>query len=616
MRVTAFKGKCDDMRHGRVAVTGVDDSRSSWEHLFHTLQRASFRHISTDKAYIFVNRHVLSENGRMSDGLEGFARTFLGLSFYLYNKQNEDVPEEVENWVEAYIEGISNGSNPNHTNFWGHIESPQLLVECASISLGLLIARISVWKRLDANTRSNFILLLRANCKKKFWENNWLWFRILHHLALEELAGDNHSYDILNDLNLIGQMYRGDGWYHDGTLTDGYRHIDYYNAYAMHFYGLLFAWIQGGRYEDAADELKNRAKAFFKDYDRLFSPMTHPPIFGRSMIYRFASVSAWAPGLLTGCCSVQQSRVKRWMTDTVNAYLENGCAEKSGRLGFGVYGEQLHIKENYSGGGSPYWAFKAFAVLLLPETDLFWQISADTNENESGIYSIASGDLCVIQTACSHILTINPNMTHKWYAMNYNKFAYSNFFLPNLEMMFPVDNMLLLQRPGTKLWSHRSQIIDSASEKKELQFTWRAHPDSTIFVQTTLQPISNGYLAEHILLSGECLNFVAGGFAIPKLSLPRITRLEDSVVIHSKNGISAVMSPNGKRVDYDVHKSCQGVGNTNTFVPCIRGRFDNNRLKKLTIAVIAAKNQDMFANTVSEVRRQWNQQDADDHLIA
>ncbi len=606
--VSTLRGKIHDGCSSSVVAPRVDSARSSWEELFVCLQRSAFRKMSHDRAYLFVNPHVRSENGKRSDGLEGFARTFLGLSFYFAGGPSRDVPDATL-WLDAYVEGLCHGSDPGHPGFWGAIRSPQLLVECASVAVGLMISGSTFWGCLSPQNRNNLLALFRANSQRQFHENNWLWFRLLQNLALEKLGGEDHRVAILADMDHLGRMYRGDGWYHDGLPRDGYRNLDYYNAYAMHFYGLLFSRIQDGRYEAISGVLRDRARVFFEEYRHLFPVGGHPPLFGRSMIYRFATIAPWGVGVLTDSCSVPFSEVKHLCIDTVNAYLDRGSVQPSGRLGFGVYGEQPFVREGYSGGGSPYWAFKAFSLLLLPESHEFWRDSSVVNGSEpNGVYSLAGGDLYSVKQN-SLVTLINPGLSHKWYDFKYNRFAYSNRYPATLDGAYPVDNMLLIRRPGARHWSHRSHVIEQASITKEKSCLWRASYDDGIDIRTTLLPLPWGYIAHHSFLGEGEVEFATGGFpsAVRDGVMLLPPNRSDLLGFTGPDGWSALLRLSGPADKGSYYRSSRGISPSGVTIPLYSGKLGAPLSRELAVAILVGDDFAGMETVILEVRSIWDE---------
>ena len=595
-----------DSLHPRVEAPRVDATRDSWAALLGCLQRAAFRYVSKDSAAIHVNRHVRSQNGLASDGLEGFARTFLGLSF-LHAGGPSSPNSELVAWQDSYLVGLCNGSNPAHPAFWGRIESPQLLVESAALAVGLMIAPSAFWARLPDRNRAHLLALLRTNLNRPFAENNWLWFRVMHNLALEKLGGENRKTAILEDVTTLGQMYRGDGWYHDGFPKQGFRHIDYYNAYAMHFYGLLFSLLQEGRYSSCAEEIKERASLFFNDYEKFFPAGGYPPVYGRSMLYRFASVAPWGLGVLAGCCPVPVDRVKRLCADTVNAYLDHGCVERSGRLGVGVTGEQPSVREAYSGGGSPYWAYKAFTLLLIPGAHSFWQAEEYACPAESsGIDAVAGGDAYLVRNE-DQALLINPGLTHPWYALNYNRFAYSNCFPAGLDHRFPVDNMLLLRKRGARHWGWRLRNTAEARKDGITSFRWVVNNDQSISVDTTLVPLANGYLVRHRYQGDGDLEYALGGFSVGTADVVEKLAEKGLLLILGRKYWSALVVFEDCQSRGRFHRGGKGVGAGRVAIPSVKGTLQGTGQGAVGVAVLSGTLRQNPETVIQSARHAWRE---------
>lgn len=593
------------IKESHIKTYQLDETRGSWEALFNALQAGALRYISRDRAYVFVNKRIHSEKGFLSDGLEGFARTLLGFTFYAYHKKDDNSAEygRLKRWMELYKEGITNGVNPNYRYFWGRIKTSQVIVECSAIALSLLINRENMWDSLTQKSRSNLISLLKSNCGIKIPDNNWVWFRILHLLSLELLNGDNHRAEIEESLKKVSAMYYSDGWYLDGIPKKGFLCLDYYNAYAMHFYALIFAWLQDGRYAGYAEDIKEKARFFFNSYKEFFSPGTHPPLFGRSMIYRFACVAPWPLGILMKCCDVPVANVKNLLKDTVNAYLKRGITGKDNTLHFGAYGQQPLAGERYSGGSSPYWSFKAFSALLLPENHVFWKIREEKPKEEAGAYTAAKGSICILRADKSHVILINSNIRHGRYGLKYNKFAYSNMFPLNLDYKFPVDNMFLTKRRQLNRWSYQSKIVKSSSEKGHNACAWHAYPDSDISVETIIYPTASGYIIRHKLLSPDRVWFALGGFTIGDEEDNECSRSKDSIIVKGKGGFSALVMLQSGDIIFNIHKSNYGIACKRTLVPYARGCFDGRRGKELVFAAAAGKDLDELDNVISGAQR-------------
>ncbi len=68
-------------------------------------------------------------------------------------------------------------------------------------------------------------------------------------------------------------------------------------------------------------------------------------------------------------------------------FLSAGCLRADGTLSIGWHGEFLPVRQMYSGPGSPYWAAKGFAGLLLPAGDPVWRSGEEPLPVERGDFT-------------------------------------------------------------------------------------------------------------------------------------------------------------------------------------------------------------------------------------
>jgi hypothetical protein len=140
--------------------------------------------------------------------------------------------------------------------------------------------------------RDNLVSYLLHARKFDYADNNWKFFRVLVDIALDRL-GIEHDRSLTKAyLAELDGFYIGDGWYRDGNV----RRVDHYIAFAMHFYGLIYARLVE---DDHAKRYRERAVAFAQDFRHWFADDGATLPFGRSLTYRFACAGFWAG---TGLC--------------------------------------------------------------------------------------------------------------------------------------------------------------------------------------------------------------------------------------------------------------------------------------------------------------------------
>ena len=199
-----------------------------------------------------------------AEELEGFARPLWGLSPLAAGGG------EFNDWA-LIRQGLSNGANPRHPEFWGIPSArDQLLVEMAPIGFSLLLAPGQVWQPLSADTQEILGTWLNHVNKTALHDCNWLFFRILVNMGLARVGAPYDRQANTEALNRLEDFYLGDGWYFDGR--NGTR--DYYIAFAFHFYSLIYA-------AHAADTDPERAARFKKRADGICIGVHLSLFFGR-----------------------------------------------------------------------------------------------------------------------------------------------------------------------------------------------------------------------------------------------------------------------------------------------------------------------------------------------
>jgi hypothetical protein len=118
--------------------------------------------------------------------------------------------------------------------------------------------------------------------------------------------------------------------------------------------------------------------------------------------------------------------------------------------------------EHYSCGGSPYWAGKAFNILLLPEEASFWKAKEEPLpiHRESYVFPIRKAGLLLAgHRPSGHVQLVNQRSRHDKaeYNARYTHFAYSSAFgyeARPVHGSFNCDNSLQFSADGV-LWRER-----------------------------------------------------------------------------------------------------------------------------------------------------------------
>ncbi len=341
-------------------------TRGHWTALADRLLAAAGKYRSPAGARIDLPGPA-SRNGRVSDGLEGFARTFLLAGFRVAGEGGAD-PGGL---LEHYARGLAAGTDPSSPEAWPRPdELGQSKVEAASIALVLQLTKPWLWDRLDDAVRDRVVAWLATVIGQPYPPINWVWFRIVVESFLREAGGPWSAADIEEDLAVHASLRRSGGWLSDGDE----RAYDHYTGWALHLYPLLWThWFDvtgtlcpGSLRHQWASDLRR----YLDDAVRLVGADGAPLLQGRSLVYRFAAAAPFWVGELTGTSHLPPGLTRRVTGGMVRHFA--GAWEPDGLLTLGWQRAWPAMRQAYSGPGSPYWATKGMLGLALPAHHPVW----------------------------------------------------------------------------------------------------------------------------------------------------------------------------------------------------------------------------------------------------
>lgn len=389
-----------------------------------------------------------SHSGPWSDGLEGFARSFLLAAFRIAGSEGRVGPA----LIERYAAGLAAGTDPHHAEHWPPIiDRAQPMVEAASIALALHESRPWLWDHLDDGVRQRVCAWLGGFVGADVNDSNWRLFQVITEEFLASVGAPHSRGEIDAGLARLDDWYRGGGWYTDG---DG-RKFDYYNAWALHLYPVLWARIAGPR-ADPATVTRHRARLreFLAVHQHFFGSDGAPVHQGRSLTYRFAATAPLWAGALADATPLPPGRTRRLASGALKHFAERGVPDERGLLSLGWYRPFRPVTQRYSGPASPYWASKAFLGLLLPADHPVWTASeepAPVDTRDVSLALPAPGWLLHSTTADGIVRLVNhgsdrlpPPPATDDDSPHYARFAYSSATAPETP---GVDNHLALLSP-------------------------------------------------------------------------------------------------------------------------------------------------------------------------
>ncbi|MGW3518098.1 DUF2264 domain-containing protein [Streptomyces hydrogenans] len=343
-------------------------TRAHWEHTADRLLLAVRPHASPRGGLIGLPGPRPSWSGARSDGLEGFARTFLLAALRVAGARGADPHGHLDRYAAGLAAGTRTPGRPDAESWPLMADTRQAVVESASIALGLRLTRPWLWDRLDDGTRRRVADWLLPALGPSPVDNNWWLFGLTVAGFLQDagVETDRAAATAHRSLARVEDWYLGDGWYSDGDN----RAFDHYNSWALHLYPVLHAHLAGDR--DLLDRYGPRLRAHLDDHVRLFDANGAPVPYGRSLIYRFAAAAAPWLGTLTGHTPLSPGATRRLASGSLRHFLDRGATDHRGLLTLGWHGPHPPLVQAYSGPGSPYWAAKGFLGLLLPPDHPAW----------------------------------------------------------------------------------------------------------------------------------------------------------------------------------------------------------------------------------------------------
>ncbi|WP_232820206.1 DUF2264 domain-containing protein [Brachybacterium sp. YJGR34] len=455
-------------------------TRAHWEAVADQLLLALRPHSSVDGAQILPPGR-LSRSGRDSDGLEGFARSFLIAAMLQHGRGGADP----EGHAEQYARGLAAGVDPRGANPWPRpAELPQSKVEACSVALALDLTREWIWDRLDQLTRDRLVEWFSEVIGTRYPPVNWVWFRIIVLTFLRSVddrfaSGEPAAAlraDLAQDLRIHESLVRDHGWFDDGPV----RGVDHYNTWAFAALPILWLRMRGIRDLEAdglvtaADPLRHqeRVAAFTHDALGLVGGDGAPLLQGRSLVYRMATAAPFWSAALAGLADgpdplLAPGALRRAASGELAHFLRHGVPDDRGLLTLGWFHEFPEMAQSYSGPGSPYWACKGFLGLILPADHPVWTAPEQPLpvEQEDAVQALTTPGWIVSRTREDGIVrVINHGNDHGQAGEQmvdgplYARLGYSTVTSPALAgpgTVDPRDATVSLVDPE-RGWSHRA----------------------------------------------------------------------------------------------------------------------------------------------------------------
>ena len=464
-------------------------------------------------------------------------------------------------------EGIAHGTDPEHPEYWGKINSyDQRQVEMAVFGYGMALAPQQFFFALDQAAQKNLYLWLEQINHTELYHNNWTYFRVLVNIGFMACGLPYNQERLKADFETLEMHYEVDGWYYDlpGQL-------DYYTPWAFHYYGLIYARAMAQRDPERSLLLLDRAKEIAPDIACWFDSEGSALPYGRSLTYRFAQSAFFSALALADGEShaLSYGQMKRLLLSNLRFWFKKPIFTRDGVLTIGYGYPSLLMSEGYNAPGSPYWALKAFACLALEEEHPFWQAKeAAYNAPALSLQRhmrmlIARGD------KGRHVIAYpagNCCEAHAHCDAKYEKFAYSTVFgfsVPKTQRHLgggAFDSMLALSEDEV-YWHTRYQAKEYELREDRVISVWR--PFTGVKIRTQIIPCGSWHLRVHEIETNRWLYAAEGGFAIANREEIRVDCSQGQALASAPWGVSAVFAVRG----YKTGEMVKPEPNTNLMAP-------------------------------------------------
>jgi hypothetical protein len=416
-----------------------------------------------------------SNHGAVADRLESFARPCLLAAHWLAGRSYDPSlaaldAEKIAQWFRA---GLLAGTDPQSSEYWGPTANHhQHTVEMAALTLALQIARPSLWEPFDKKERLQIADWFASIRGVGLHRNNHMFFNVMTLAFLDQEGYGRHADKEVARflLDTLESMSLGKGWFIDGMNET----VDYYNAYAFHYYGLWWAKLYGHSDHTRAGRWKEWAAAFLKDYIHFFAASGENPPFGRSMCYRFAATAPFALAEHCGLSPIPPGQARRVCSRNLDFFVRHPIEQGQHALSLGWTDEFPEMTEAYSCAGSVYWAAKGLAPLLLPPQNHFWTAADKLLPSETGDSNRAipqaglvvrshDGEVEVLNNANGICVSNIKFGVWKWGKLSYRSGFGFNIALSEEE--YPLDAALTAEfSDGSIMGRHQCQPLAVSSD--------------------------------------------------------------------------------------------------------------------------------------------------------
>lgn len=509
-------------------------TRKHWQDAAIYLLEGAFSHIhSLDDSMVFPRFpgevRPADKPVSVTEKLEGLSRTLFAASVLL--RENPHLTINNIKVADYYRHQLVKLTKPDSNTFIPHREKDagthQTLVEFGAIAISLFVAPEVLWHPLSKTERDALASVMLSWGDGPTVPSNWKFFNIFILSFFKQQGYAVNEPLLVEYLNLSLDHYRGDGWYNDNPA------YDYYSMWAFQMYGILWADFFGNKHHP---QIAKQFAANFRDinnnYPYLFARNGDMIMWGRSIAYRFASITPLTLMSLEGDDSVNFGWMRRIASGNLLQFLQHPQFLQDRIPTLGFYGSFAPAVQQYSVRGSTYWSLKAFMALLIPAKDPFWTAKENEGAWEKELAKNTVHNK--FQPGSEILITNYPNIgasevrawchvgvIDNWEAFrgseNYNRLAYNS--------AFP------WQADGANGEVAMNYVVKNKQGKWEALrlFDFKKFTDGIYYRSAVLEtddqvrlnladiPLANGILRIDQNLSNTATDFRLGHYALPDL---------------------------------------------------------------------------------------------------
>ncbi len=485
---------------------GSLNSKGDFQELFIEIVNPLIPYYSEGKAEVTLG--VTATNyDRKAIGLEAFSRPLWGMVPFWAGGGSSQVFEDI------YQAGLAAGTDPKNKEYWGGFHAfDQRFVEMAAISYGLILTPEKLWEPLSEREKDNLSNWLYGINEYELPICNWILFAVLVNLALKKMGRKYDDKKLEHYLNGADTFYLGDGWYRDGDSGQK----DYYVSFAIHFYNLFYASVMEREDPKRCRIYKERAEIFAKQFIYWFDDHGAALPYGRSLTYRFSQVSFFCACLMADVTPFPIDVMKGLITRHLCDWMRKPIFDRNDILTIGYGYPNLIMAERYNSPGSPYWALKTFAILMLPDDHPFWSAKVKPLPQLKEQMLLSYADMLIRRYPNHTTAYVSGKYSpfgHGQTPAKYGKFAYDTRFAFHVakstnEIHEAAPDSMLAFYIGGYVYVRR---VCESFQMSDTEVTSVWSPYSGIRVETTIIPTEEGHIRKHIIMSDiECSAYDCG----------------------------------------------------------------------------------------------------------